>query len=163
MKESYVIGGVVLGTALLIGGGALLAGRMETGAQVERSGEAEAVVSERTRDWGEVPLDGGDVEAEFSIGNEGAAPLRLFNVSTSCMCTTARLVAEGGSSPEFGMHTKSSYVMEVPPGEEASLKVTFDPAYHGPQGRGGVTRQVKVETNDASRPELLFTLKARVI
>lgn len=78
------------------------------------------------------------------------------------MCTTAQLIIGDTKSPEFGMHSKSAYVMEVPGGETAELKVVFDPAFHGPNGVGPINRQITVETNDPSSPVLNFMLTAMV-
>jgi hypothetical protein len=101
----------------------------------------------------------GIVTKEFEIKNTGNQTLKLFNVSTSCMCTTAKF--EG--SPEiFGMHTKSNSVKEVAPHQSTKLQVIFDPAFHGPSGIGPITRQVSVQTNDPDHTELDFTLTAMV-
>lgn len=163
MKESYIIIMVIIGTVLLIGGGVVLAGKLDQAPQVSENGQARVFLGETSHSWGDVPINGGNVEATFAITNEGTASLELYNVNTSCMCTTAQLEVGGKTSPEFGMHTKSNYVMEVPAGETASLKVVFDPAFHGPQGKGAITRQIKLKTNDESHSDLMFTVDGRVI
>ena len=137
--------------------------RTDPTSHIEQIAEAKAVVSSKTHSWGDIPIKGGDAEAEFTIANEGTSALKLFNVVTSCTCTTAQIEADGRKSPKFDMHSKSSYVLEVPAGGEAKLKVVFDPAFHGPQGVGVMDRQVKMETNDATRPDLMFVLDGTVI
>ncbi len=152
-----------MGTGLLIGGGAWVAGAMDPVQKAaNESGEARLAAANTVYDWGEIPIDGGDVETTFEIKNEGSDILKLFNVVTSCTCTTAELQVGDKRSPVFGMHTKSPYIAEVPPGETAQLRVIYDPAFHGPQGVGVIERQVKVQTNDAAQPELVFNLSAVV-
>ena len=163
MKESYIIIGVVIGTIAIITGGAWLSGRSDQAVQIGQIAEAKVVVGERTYSWGEIPINDGNVEATFAVSNEGTSSLQLFNVSTSCMCTTAQFEVDGKKSQEFGMHTKSQSVTEVPAGATAQLKIVFDPAFHGPQGTGPVTRQVRIQTNDASQPMLEFSLDGTVI
>jgi len=134
----------------------------KTGNSIVATADAKVEVTEFTHDWGEIGINDGNVNREFSIKNGGSEPLSLYNVVTSCMCTTAKLSLDDDKSPEFGMHTKSSFVLEIPPQETARLKVVFDPAFHGPSGVGPISRQVKVVTNDPGNPELDFSLTAVV-
>jgi len=134
----------------------------EVASQSTTNMNAKATAEETYHNWGEIGLNDGNVEKVFKIKNEGSEALRLYNVVTSCMCTTAQLILDDKSSPVFGMHSKSDYTLEVPSGETAELKVIFDPAFHGPSGVGPISRQVKVETNDQSSPELNFMLTAMV-
>ncbi len=159
--ENKLVIGVIIGTIALIGGGVWLAGTMKQ-PDIVVSQDAIAEVEETSHDWGAIPLNGGKVNQSFTIKNTGTVPLQLHDILTSCMCTTAQVMINGQSSPEFGMHQKSAWVGEVPPGQEAQLTVTFDPAYHGPSGVGDITRQVKVETNDPNHPQLTFNLAAQV-
>ncbi len=69
----------------------------------------------------------------------------------------------GEESPNFGMHSNSSWLGEVEPDQGAELVVTFDPAFHGPSGTGQISRIVTVETNDQNNPTLEFKLSANVI
>lgn len=115
-----------------------------------------------SHDWGEIGIDNGNVSQTFQINNKGEETLILSNIATSCMCTTAQLQKGEDQSPLFGMHTESSYIMELQPGESASINVTFDPAFHGPSGVGPITRLITVKTNDKTQPELTFTLTAMV-
>lgn len=162
MTERNFILGIIVFTALVLVGGVVLATKMTTGAKVETNSAAQAKVLEATFDWGKIPIGGGNVEKDFTIENTGSAPLRLFNVKTSCDCTTARLSQGATTSPVFGMHTNSNFVLEVPAGEKAILKVVFDPAYHGPDSVGPVSRQITVQTNDLARSTLTFLLTALV-
>jgi hypothetical protein len=158
---------VLLGIAavtVLVVGGVILVG-MNTGAtpQVEADQSVQVSTGEVTHDWGDITLNGGLVTKSFAIENSGEVPLKLYEVKTSCMCTTAQLVTSSQSSKKFGMHDTSTSVFEVPAGETAEVLVEFDPAFHGPSGIGPIVRVVTVKTNDSYRPELEFRLVANVI
>ncbi len=163
MNETNLIILIVAVTVLLIGGGVYLSSRADTESQVGVDESVSVVVESSDHGWGDIGIDNGSVEHSFMIKNDGEATLKLFNVSTSCMCTNARLVSGDVTSPEFGMHTKSGYVFEVPSQETVQLSVVFDPAFHGPNGVGAITRQIKVQTNDPSQSDLLFNLTANVV
>jgi len=114
-------------------------------------------------DWGTIGINDGKVRATYTIKNEGTESLKLFNIVTSCACTTAQIKVGEKTSPEFGMHTKSQYVSEVSPKKTAELIAVFDPAFHGPSGTGPITRQIMIETNDKTNPQLAFTAEAVVV
>jgi hypothetical protein len=84
-----------------------------------------------------------DVAHVFSVQNTGTAELQLWNLVTSCSCTTAEL---------------SSSI--VPPGQRADLTVTFEPDYHATQGP--VVRVVWFATNDPTQPWAEVRLEADV-
>jgi len=154
---------MILGVVVLLIGSVFLASNMANSAQVEESAGAVAVVSEETFDWGEIKIDGGIVEKKFEVENKGTETLKLYNVETSCMCTSAQISKGDQVSPLFGMHDKSQYVMEINPGEKAELTVRFDPMFHGPNGVGPISRTVKIETNDPKHSELSWMLTAMVV
>lgn len=162
MDKKFIIG-TVIATLLILVGSIWAAYNLGNSAIVEESADAVAEFSITTHDWGEIDIMGGKVEKIFPIKNAGTDVLKLFNISTSCMCTTAQLVKGDSSSPLFGMHAPSEYVMDLAPGEEAELKVVFDPLFHGPDAVGAITRTVTVETNDPSNKSLFFTTSGKVI
>lgn len=162
MNEKKFIIRIVLVSVLVILGGYYFATRTGSSTQVQVNREAKAAVKETSYDWGKIGLNGGNVEKVFEIKSEGTQPLKLSNISTSCMCTTAQLILGDETSPLFGMHPNSSYILEVPPKKSAKLKVVFDPAFHGPSGVGVISRQVTVSTNDPKNPELNFMSTAMV-
>lgn len=162
MKDNKFIIGVIVFSVIAIAGGAYVSKNMGKGSEVTVSEGARASVTERSFAWGNIGINDGNVEKTFEIKNEGTGPLVLSNVTTSCMCTTAQLSLGDKISPVFGMHSKSSYSLEVPPGESANLKVIFDPAFHGPSGIGPIDREILVSTNDPSNKELSFKLTALV-
>lgn len=98
--------------------------------------------------------------AEFSITNNGSKPLELYKLSTSCDCTFAKLDIDGNISPEFTMHSKSSWKTELAPGKTAKLFVTYRPFIMPVKGL--VTRQASVNTNDPENETLIFTINATV-
>jgi len=159
--DKFVFVAIAL-TIIGLVGGVFLVSRIGEKESVELNTEVKAETTETSFDWGEIGINDGKVEKIFDIKNDGSEILKLSEVSTSCMCTTAQLISGENKSPEFGMHTKSSYMMEVPAGKSAQLKVVFDPAFHGPSGVGPITRQITVATNDPENPTLNFMLSAVV-
>ena len=130
--------------------------------EVTSSDKVTTQIEKTIHDWGTISMAKGKVEAVFDIKNEGQESLKLYNVATSCTCTTAQLKKGEEKSPLFGMHGKSDYILEISSGETAQVEVVYDPAFHGPGGVGPITRQITVQTNDASNPELSFTVSANV-
>ena len=163
MKNTSVVLGILIVSVVLVVGGVYLAYRSTPGVAVTPTTGAVAGVGNNRYDWREIGINNGVVEAVFDIKNEGSEPLQLTRVQTSCMCTMAQLTRGEEVSPEFGMHDNSSYMMTVSAGEAVKLTVRFDPAFHGPNGVGPITRQVSVQTNDSKRPELTYQLTATVV
>jgi len=150
-------------TLLLIFGGVFLVSKTNNPASLATSQTTQVSTDKTSFDWGTIGINDGIVEKTFTITNNGAGPLKLAGVVTSCMCTTAQVKTSDSLSPAFGMHQKSSWSEQVEPGQSADLIVAFDPAFHGPSGVGAITRIVTVDTNDASQPQLSFTLTANVV
>lgn len=163
MNDNKIFFGIIITSVILLIGGVVFALSMGSAPQIESVLGAKAIVSSKSYEWGDIGINDGIVKTSFTISNEGSETLKLFNVSTSCMCTKARLKLDNKTSPAFGMHSKSSYVLDVPPQAKAEVLVEFDPAYHGPGGIGPITRQVMVETNDPDNSEFTFILTANVI
>lgn len=163
MNEKRIILGIVLFTILiLVGGIVLLSGGGSTSATITASQNAKAKVDQKNYDWGQINMKGGNISKTFTIKNIGTDTLKLTNIKTSCHCTKAQVKIGNISSPYFGMNNVSSWIGEVPPRQEAQLEVVFDPAYHGPQGIGPITRLVSVETNDKSNSRIEFSLTGTV-
>lgn len=98
--------------------------------------------------------------AEFIIENKGAKPLQIFKISSSCDCTFGQVTINGEKSPEFGMHSKNTWVGMIESGKNAKLSVIYRPFIM--PVKGVVTRDVYVQTNDPANQQLTFTLKAFV-
>ncbi len=158
--KTIVIGLAV--TLLLIFGGVFWLSKSGQSATLAQNQDARVSVDKTSHDWGTIKINGGKVQAEFNLTNTGSSPLQLANVSTSCMCTTAQVEIDSKKSPYFGMHQKSSWSGQVEPGKSAQLIVEFDPAFHGPEGVGAISRQIEVETNDPTQKLLTFEATAVV-
>lgn len=160
--DSFLIGIIVV-TALILGGVVFFGARMGATTQVTADEQVSMAVAENRYDWGTIDINGGTVSKSFAVENKGSTPLKLYDVKTSCMCTTAQLKTAGQTSKKFGMHEKNSSVFEVNPGETAELIVEFDPAFHGPSGVGPISRTVTMNTNSEDNPTLSFQLAANVV
>lgn len=114
-------------------------------------------------DWGDISIDGGDVEHGFHFKNDSEEELVLNGVETSCMCTTAYIeLPDGTISPTFGMHNNPSWTYVVEPGEEFEIEVYFDPMAHGPDAVGPVKRGVYLSTS-ASDELVVMSVSANVM
>ena len=129
----------------------------------ERSATAGAggglAASETKMNFGEASMKKGKVTRSFSIKNEGAEPVIVTKVYTSCMCTVASLITANGKEGPFGMPGHGivpSISAAIAPGETAAVEVTFDPAAHGPAGIGTVERVITVETRNGGDLTLGF-------
>lgn len=161
-KKVIIIG--ILSTIILLFGGIFFLTKTTGNPQIAASQNAKAYVLDPTSfDWGTIPMDKGNKIKAFTIKNTGTDTLKLYNIKTSCHCTTAFVTINGVDSPSFGMDNLSSWVGEVPKGSESKLTVVFDPAYHGPQGTGPMNRFVSVETNDKANTKLTFTVTGNVV
>jgi hypothetical protein len=84
-----------------------------------------------------------DVAHIFAVQNRGTEDLEIWNLVTSCGCTTAEL---------------SSSV--IPPGQRADLTVVFDPDFH--KTAGETVRLVWFATNDPTKPWIEVRIEADV-
>ncbi len=97
-------------------------------------------------------------EKSFIVKNIGTKPLQLFNIASSCGCTTVQIDYQNTLSNEFSMHGQSDYVVSIIPQTEAKIKVVYRP-YVMPV-YGNVEREVYISTNDPTNPKLVFKIKA---
>lgn len=162
MSDIKLIIGVVAVSVVIMVGGVFINAKVSTPQNVSFNNNVKLQVDKTTYDWGNISMQKGKVEKTFQIENTGISDLKLYNVSTSCHCTTAQLILNGQESPLFGMNSKSPYVMVVQKGSKADLKVVFDPAFHGPNGVGAISRRILVSTNDPGNAQLSFSLTAFV-
>lgn len=129
--------GAALGLFLLAAVSALLAGCA--------SGEPDILLEQEQLDLG--PVQNGDVRSfEVGVVNQGSRDLVIEAVSTSCGCTSARVIPT-----------------TLGPGESGSLQVTFDSGAHGPEELGPVLKQVFIASNDPDSPEVEFRLSAEIL
>ncbi|NOZ83183.1 MAG: DUF1573 domain-containing protein [Euryarchaeota archaeon] len=123
--------------------GAVIAGAAIL-AYLSAGGAPKAVVVPPSYDFGRVPYT--EVVATLRLVNTGDAPLVVEGVSTSCGCTRAEV--------------SKSYLK---PGEEAELRISFDPRRMGTEIEGEVYREVYILTNDPEKPELVVPVRAVVV
>ena len=154
---------IIVATVLILGLAVYFSAKTEDTPQVAESPEVSMSVDTNIHDWGTIDYDAGIVSKTFSIKNTGNTNLQLYNVKTSCMCTTAQLRTSETTSRKFGMHARATDVIEVKPGETADLLVEFDPAFHGPSGVGAITRTITINTNSIENSVLNFNLTGNVI
>lgn len=95
-------------------------------------------------DFGIIPQHGGIVETFFTVKNEGTEILTIGDITTSCSCTSADI---------------SSNILL--PGEEAELRVQFDPDFHE-EPLGIFKRTVFIQTNDPNSPEAEVVIRVDV-
>lgn len=154
---------IIVVTVLTLGGVIFLGVRMGSTAQVTTDNQVALSVESTNHDWGTIDINGGMAVNSFQIKNTTNSVLKLFDVKTSCTCTTAQLKTTNQTSPKYSMHQKGADVFEVNPGETAELIVEFDPLFHGPDAVGPINRTVTLSTNDANNAQLNFQLTANVV
>lgn len=110
--------------------------------------ESELEAPEKFFDFGTISMAAGSVSHTFLVRNSNSQDIELDKIYTSCMCTTASLVINSKRLGPFGMpgHGVAPTLKTIiPPGAEAAVEVTFDPATHGPAGIGFIEREVRLE------------------
>lgn len=116
-------------------------------------------VGEANYDFGSVKINGGLVSHEYILENLSDKAVKIGEVFTSCMCTTARVTVGNKTYGPFGMpgHLSASKADAiVNSGEKVIVKATFDPAAHGPAGIGEIQRQIFLNTGVAKPIVLNF-------
>lgn len=160
MKTKHI---VILSAVLLFGGIIWYAkpGKRADSGQAPPQNSAGALsADEKSFDFGTISMAAGNVSHSYKIKNAGAEPVTLGRMYTSCMCTTALLRAGDKVFGPYGMQghgfiPKMNY--EIKSGEEAEIKVVFDPAAHGPAGVGRISRAVIIEQGVSKPVELVFS------
>ena len=97
-------------------------------------------------------FDSGDIvygqvmEYVFKVKNTGSEILEIKRLDTSCGCTSAKIAK-----------------VEINPGEEAELRVTYDSAaMSGPHGKGEQERIIYVKSSDPVNPQVEVMIYANV-
>ena len=171
MKEkTWLLASAILGTLLLV---SFLA--IWQGGKVNQSSSITSTTSQSKPvpvtgltaapepfNWGNIKINGGIVQAKFTLKNTSPRALKIAKLETSCMCTEASLKIGDQESPFFGMpgHAgNADWQAEIAPGAEASLTVKFDPAAHGPEGLGKVDRIARIWFSDPANSyrDIAFT------
>ncbi|MEK7665757.1 MAG: DUF1573 domain-containing protein [Patescibacteria group bacterium] len=160
---------VILGLAaliiLLIGFNAISSPSVS---ETDSAVEASLTVSEMNWDFGDVMMSKGVTTYEVKLTNDSETPIKITEMETSCMCTTAQIVhTDGSKSGLKGMagHGGGTATLSetISAGETATLLVSFDPNAHGPDATGAITRNIILKTNSQTEPEIKLTFSANVI
>lgn len=115
----------------------------------ESEAAGDIVVRPKEYDLGRVDFGGGVVKRDFSVKNLGETDLKIKSIKTSCKCTEAQLIREEEKSKKFGMHPFNLlWSAIIPPGEEGTLRVLFDPDAHGAKGLGPFVRTISIKSSD---------------
>jgi hypothetical protein len=56
-----------------------------------------------------------------------------------------------------------TWTQTLNPGEEATLRVAFDPSYHGPEGVGFMQKAIRITAGDLSQPLAEIRLSVTVV
>ena len=161
-NERKIILLVTFFSLLVLIGAAVLLSNSTNKASLQKITGAKIELSEESFEFGDIDYSGGVATHSYKIRNSGDKDLEVANIVTSCMCTQAFVKGPFGEGPKSGMKgmsKPSAWKGIFKPGEEGELIAVFDPAFHGPQGVGSISRSVSFETNDPDRPyvELLFS------
>lgn len=151
-KEGKIILAFIVGTIILIGGLAFLMTRSSGGGGGKDSlvPNTAAINLEASpsgvMNLGQISYGGGKVSRSFDIKNTSDETIKLRKITTSCMCTTAKVKFGDKETKAFGMEMNGDLNplidLDLPAGETAEASFTFDPAAHGPSGIGVVDRQI---------------------
>lgn len=123
------------------------------------SGSGTLAASETFYDFGTISMKNGNVTKDFTITNTAAEAVTMKNITTSCMCTSALIVAADGTTKgPFGMAGHGGTVPPanetVPAGESRTIRVVFDPNAHGPAGVGRIERVVTITDSSGGTTQL---------
>ncbi|MCL4419081.1 DUF1573 domain-containing protein [Patescibacteria group bacterium] len=160
--DKKIIIAAVLFTIVVVIGGVFYSSGTPSKAAIEKTQGAKVETRETSFNFKDVPYSGGKAIHAFYIKNTGNKDLQIANLATSCMCTVTFFQSSREKGPEFGMKgmsQSSSWKGLLKPAEEGKIVAVFDPAFHGPQGLGPISRIVSFETNDPDHPyvELAFS------
>jgi hypothetical protein len=165
----YVLGGIgILAVALVlvlmaIGGfkGSSPSSEAQGAVRYDKEDQnrPKAVLSTTTIEWGSIKVSDTQ-ESIVELRNDGETPLEITRMSTSCGCTSVKVIySDGNETKEYGMH-KTSEKVTVASGTMVKLKIVYRP-YSMPV-EGAVTRQVFLETNDPANTKLTIDASAIV-
>ena len=106
-------------------------------------------------DFGNISMVSGIVSHEFRVKNAGNNEAVISQIYTSCMCTEASFIKGDMKFGPFGMAGHGfipKFNGKIGAGEEAIIKVNFDPAAHGLAGIGPIERAVYLVQKNNDQP-----------
>lgn len=163
-KEGKIIIGVIVGTIILVGGLAFIMTRTSGGGGGDKFIQNTEILGltatpSGSMNIGQVAYGGGIVSKSFDIKNTSDKSIKLRKITTSCMCTTAKVKIGNKETKLYGMEMNGDLNplidFDIPAGATAQVIFDFDPAAHGPQGIGPIDRMVTLFF-DAGFKELKF-------
>ncbi len=122
------------------------------------------VAAEKFYDFGTISMKNGNVTKDFTVNNPTDKDVFVSTLVTSCMCTSAFIVAPDGRSkgpfkmPGMGYVPPANETIKA--GESRIIRVVYDPNAHGPAGVGPIDRFATL--TDASDGTFQFEIKALV-
>ncbi len=156
--NKYTIGAIGI-VILIVGFSAMSSSKNTIPEEVIGSVSAAKIsVLEQPHDFGDIEIFVGKVSTNYTLKNEGTEDVIITKASTSCLCTEGEI-----SGMTFGMHGSEVDSVMIPPGGEETVKATYDPLAHGPNGVGPVTRTITLETNSTETPKIELRFSANVI
>lgn len=101
---------------------------------------------------GDVSRTGGIISKEYVLKNTTDKPMNLYRITTSCMCTKAKVIVDGKETDFFSMESSGDQNvpvnLKIKPGQEVKVIFQFDPNAHGPKGVGLIDRSVSLIFSD---------------
>ena len=155
---------IIVGLGLMI----LLGNNNSTQATSETTNQnGTLALEESSWDFGDISMTDGFATHDVEFQNTSDQPVKVTSMYTSCMCTKVSLLRTDGSmaGPKGMMgHGGSPTVNEtIEPGEQAILRVVFDPNAHGPSATGPIRRSVTLTTSSTSQPTVELSFSGNVI
>lgn len=152
-KEGKIFLSIIIGSILLLGGLAYLLTRSTSTNSTDNSSimvnapvQGLEVTPTGNFDLGKVSYTGGVVTKDFQVKNNSDKDVTLRKITTSCMCTTAKISVDGKDSNYYGMEMNGDrnpiINYKVAAGSTATVTFQFDPKAHGPAGIGVFQRTV---------------------
>ncbi|MBI4158545.1 MAG: DUF1573 domain-containing protein [Candidatus Yanofskybacteria bacterium] len=132
-----------------------VAGPKDNSSNVDQAANSDLVVDKSFFDFGNISMAAGVVSHEFKVTNTGDSEALINQIYTSCMCTEASFVKGDIKFGPFGMAGHGFIPKingEISAGEEAIIKVDFNPAAHGPAGVGPIERVVYLIQKNNDQP-----------
>lgn len=127
--------------------------------KIQDKDKPQVEVTDISKDIGTIKVSE-EKEEDFVIKNIGTKNLQLSQITSSCGCTSGKIIYQGKKSKEYSMHAQGKDVFEIAPNTEAILRLTYRP-FTMPV-YGAVNREVYVTTNDPLNPRLIFQIKTFV-
>lgn len=160
----WLIGGFVVLIIILIGYVAVGESKADAGTNVTQyklsdTAKPVAQTETSTKEIGKMKVS--DTKTtDFTLKNTGEKPLVLYDISSSCDCTSGQVTIDGAKSPQVSMHDKNSWTGTINPGKSATVSVIYQPSIM--PVKGDISRSVYIKTNDPANPQLTFSIKTFV-